>query len=113
MTKIINLTPHTITIQTDSKTYNVEPSGTVARVEQLPKGVGYVGDAGITYVKYEYSDVKDLPDPQPNTIYLVSGMVLAAVKNRDDVYAPDTSPRSVVRDEKGNIIAVKNLVKGG
>ena len=113
MIKIINLTPHTITIQTEGETYNVEPSGTVARVEQLPKAIGYIGDADISYVKYEYSDVKDLPDPQPDTIYLVSGMVLAAVKNRDDVYAPDTSPRSVVRDEKGNIIAVKNLVKGG
>mgnify|MGYP000449499927 CR=1 FL=1 len=113
MTKIINLTPHTITIKTEAKTYTIEPSGIVARVDQVPRAVGYIGDTGITYIKYDYTDVKDLPEPYHDTIYLVSSIVLAAIKGRDDVYAPDTSSRSVMRDEKGNIIAVKNLVKGG
>lgn len=53
----------------------------------------------------------DLPEPKLDTIYIVSGMVLAALNgSRPDVYAPDIGP-DAIRNDKGHIIAVIGLVQ--
>ncbi|RME25645.1 MAG: hypothetical protein D6800_07370, partial [Candidatus Zixiibacteriota bacterium] len=57
-------------------------------------------------------DVEGLPDPQDGTVYLVSSMVLSAVRGRRDVVAPDTGP-TAIRDETGRITAVTRLVVAG
>ncbi len=41
---------------------------------------------------------------------LVSSIVLGQCQGRRDVYGPDTSPAGAVRDEKGQIVAVRRLV---
>jgi len=106
--KIVNLTPHTINIKINDKTLSVAPSGEVARVATIEKVIGEVD--GIPIVERTFGDVEGLPAPQKDTIYLVSSMVLAAVKERDDVFAPDTGA-SAIRDEAGRIVAVTRLVK--
>lgn len=111
--KFINLTPHTLTVVDDSGNtiLSVAPSGTVARVTTQQTVVGNVG--GVDVVRTVFGDVDGLPDPQTNTVYIVSTLVLQALKAngvvRDDVVAPDTSPASVVRDDAGTIVGVKRF----
>jgi len=120
--KFINLTPHPINLvdpATNKVFLTIPPSGKVARVKTMQKTVktidfdlnGYLTSVDIK--KTEYGEIENLPEPQPNTIYIVSTIVLVALRDkgikRDDIVAPDTTPNSVVRDEKGNIIGVKGF----
>jgi len=106
MTKIINCTPHAITI-TDGPTF--EPSGQVARVTTQQTDAGNI--AGIPVKKQMFGDIVDLPAPQNDTVYVVSAIVLTAAKEagRTDVVAPDTA--SAVRDDNGHIVSVPGFVK--
>ncbi|MEK4951905.1 hypothetical protein NST12_16560 [Bacillus sp. FSL W8-1127] len=109
----VNLTPHTLTIVDDSgrAILSVAPSGNVARVATQQTVVGNV--AGIDVVRTVFGDVDGLPAPQPDTVYIVSTLVLQALKangvDRDDVVAPDTSPTSVIRNADGQIVGVKRF----
>jgi len=106
MTKIINCTPHSITI-TDGPTF--EPSGQVARVSTQQVDAGNI--AGIPVKKQMFGDIVDLPAPQNDTVYVVSAIVLSAAKEqgRTDVVAPDTS--NAVRNDAGHIVSVPGFVK--
>lgn len=113
--KVVNLTPHPINIVDGKgiifKTY--EPSGLIARVSSYSEPIGYV-DGRVPVFRQKFGPVY-LPDPEPNTIYLVSSLVGQALaqSGRDDVYGPDTSPQSVVKDSVGRIIGTRGLVKYG
>ncbi len=109
--KLINLTPHPITIynQDNNIVMNIPPSGQVARVATIPKIVDSVN--GVPIRQIEYGDIVGLPEPQPDTIYIVSTVVIIALRakgiNRMDVVSPDTNPDSSVRDSEGKIIGVR------
>lgn len=103
--KIINLCPHAIHIHTKFGKISIEPSGEVARCEEITKPV-YLLDEAIPIVSKAYSLVTGLPDPQAGTIYLVSMLVRSTLPNRSDLL----SPGDAVRDEKGVIIGCTNLV---
>lgn len=104
--KIINLTPHDIVI-TNGPTF--QPSGTVARVSINQVDAGDVN--GIPVKTQTYGDIVGLPEPQKDTIFIVSALVLNAAKaaGRDDVVAPDTS--NAVRNDAGHIVSVPGFVK--
>lgn len=106
MTKIVNLTPHAITI-TDGPTF--PPSGQIARVTTQQVDAGNI--AGIPVKTQTFGDIIDLPSPQNDTVYIVSAIVLVAAKEqgRTDVIAPDTS--NAVRNDAGHIISVPGFVK--
>lgn len=58
-----------------------------------------------------YGNVSGLPDPKPNTIYIVSALVLAALKGkRDDIVAPATGHPDCVRKD-GFIVSVPGFVR--
>lgn len=85
MVNIINLTTHPITDTMTGITY--QPSGIVARADNNKKLVSKPGEPAI----YEYMAINldGLPEPKPNTLYIVSNMALNAVpKDRQDVIAP-------------------------
>lgn len=109
--KIINLTPHAITVRLESGDRVFEPSGQVARVATTATPAGEVD--GIPVVNQTFGEIEGLPVPEPNTVFIVSSIVLAAAKEagRTDVIAPDTSPQGVIRDEQGRIVAVKRFVR--
>jgi hypothetical protein len=110
--EFINLTTHEIVIY-DEEGKNVilriPPSGKIARVATDSKIVGRIN--GIPVRKTTYGEIIDLPDPKPGVVYLVSTVLLMALKekgmNRPDVLSPDTTPDSAVRDEQGRIIGVR------
>lgn len=103
---IINLTPHDIVI-TNGPTF--PPSGTVARVTVQQVDAGNIN--GIPVKTQAYGNIVGLPEPQKDTIFIVSALVLAAAKaaGRDDVVAPDTS--NAVRNDAGHIVSVPGFVK--
>ena len=103
--EIINLTPHTITFLdgNNSVLATVEPSGVVARAAQTREAVGEVN--GIPVNQCSYGAVTGLPDPQPETIYIVSVLTAQACPERSDVYIVDDS----VRDENGRIIGCRAI----
>lgn len=107
---LVNCTQHDVVIHKEDGTVVVlEPSGLVPRVNSETTEIGSVN--GIPIVQSKLTDVDDIPDPKPNTIYIVSSFVSASLPNRNDVLSPDTSPQSVIRDESGRIIGVKRLQK--
>lgn len=110
--KIINLTPHDVVIvDNEGKEIKRFPkSGDVAIVKTKSVPIGELN--GVPVVQTKYEEIEGLPDPQEGTAYIASVVVAQALNGaRQDVYAPDTNPGSVVRDDKGNIIGVKRLTQ--
>ena len=109
--KIVNLTKHNIVLRgEDGQDTVVPPSGTVARVAQEPGERYYLEGVPVPIqAPAKIGEVQGLPDPEPGTIYIVSGQVLREA-SRPDVFAPGTGPKDgAIRDEKGRIVAVTCL----
>ena len=113
MAKIVNLTPHEVTIYLPSgEVKRIPPSGVVARVKTFREEAGTL--EGIPLVTVRYGEVEGLPkEPEPDTYYIVSVLVAQALvsdpKWRGKLLVPDTSPQGAVRDKDGRIIGVKAL----
>ena len=115
-----NLTPHTIKIKPKADTnlvFSIHPSG-LARVnmqytasDNLPVSFG-IADIPIEAVKSIPGEVIGLPEPEENTVYIVSAMVAQAVPDRKDVYAPDTGS-TAIRDDNGDVLYVTRLIQYG
>ncbi len=103
--KFINLTPHTITIIGKVGNIVVPPSGVIARCKVTEETVAEIDC--IEVVKTTYGEVEGLPEKEDNTVCLVSGFVMNALKGsgRYDVM----KPYDFVRDEAGNIIGCRKL----
>ena len=110
VTKIINLTPHDVTVETDEITVTY-PSKGVARV-----GMNYENDFTLNDIpvrRATYTEVTGLPDPGASRTgeriwYIVSTIVKNAQPGRTDLLVPDTG--SAKRDEKGNIVSVPGFI---
>lgn len=108
--KIINLTPHAITIRARGKETVIPPSGDVARVSSTPGTVLDVDWLPCPVATAPvWGSVEGLPDPQPGVLFLVSGLVAAHV-SRHDVVSPGTGPNDGAIREDGKIVAVTRLV---
>lgn len=92
--KIINLTPHPITIVVGDKKLVVPPSGNVARVSQGYRDLGAISFKGIDVpvVSTTYGNIDALPPEEPGVFFIVSALVAQAAwaAGRLDVFAPDT-----------------------
>ena len=107
---IVNLTPHPINLMPagpDGPTVTIPPSGLVARcaVDRVQVDTVTVDGVSVPVNKTQFGTVSDLPDPQPDTIYVVSALVAQAVPDRQDVFIVDDA----VRDDQGRIIGAKAL----
>ena len=108
--KIVNLTPHALNLMPagpDGPVVTIPPSGQVARCAVTRVQVDTVIVDGITVPvnQTQFGSVSDLPDPRPDTIYVVSALVAQAVPDRRDVFIVDDA----VRDDQGRIIGAKAL----
>ena len=116
--KLVNLTPHTITVYppkdwvllgTDDSPIVVAPSGIVARCAEKRMIVDAIiteqGSFDIPVFFAQFGDVQNLPEPEPETAYIVSMRLAQAVPERTDVFFPGEA----VRDDKGNIIGCIGL----
>lgn len=104
MTKLINLTPHTLNvIAADDSTVDIQPSGDVARVSSISIIVDNFN--GINVYRQTFGKVMGLPDAQDGVIYIVSRMIKDRVPDRNDVMVPGAP----VRDAEGKIIGAYGL----
>jgi len=103
MINFVNLTPHTLNIHSNGNVTDIAPSGEIARVSTSYNHTNTV--AGINVYSCVYGDINDLPEPQDNKIFVVSGVVKSAVPNREDVM----SPGELIRDENGKPIGSNGL----
>ena len=100
--KFINLTPHQINETVSGQSF--APSGNIARVAVSFEKIREEGK--IPLYSPTYGEIEGLPSPQPDTMYIVSGMVLAAAPaDRADLVAPG----DLVRDEKGQPVGCKGF----
>ena len=110
MKNIINLTPHALNIMPegpDGPTVTIPPSGKVARcaVDRVQVDTITVDGISVPVNQTRFGAESDLPDPQPDTIFVVSALVAQAVPDRPDVFIVDDA----VRDEQGRIIGCRAL----
>lgn len=97
MVKFVNLTPHEIMETTTGLRF--PSSGLLARVSVEYMKNGEIN--GIPLFEAQYGEVEGLPEPKRGTVYIVSSLVLDAVKGkRDDIVAPG----ELVRNEEGQPI---------
>lgn len=108
--KIINLTPHALNLMPegpDGPVVTIPPSGQVARctVDRVQVDTVTMDGIAIPVNRTQFGAVMGLPDPQPDTIYIVSAVVAQAVPERQDVFIVDDA----VRDEQGRIVGARAL----
>ena len=104
----INLTPHNICLNGGTV---FPPSGIVARVSSIYHEVPNLNDSILIYA-VRYGEVENLPPKRDNTVFIVSSMVLEALRGkRDDIVAPATGHPDTIRNEWGRILSVPGLVK--
>lgn len=108
--KIVNLTPHPLNFMPegpDGPTATIPPSGMVARctVNRVQVDTIAIDGIAVPVNRTQFGAVTDLPDPQPDTIFVVSAVVAQAVPDRSDVFIVDDA----VRDEQGRIIGARAL----
>ena len=122
----VNLTPHEIAVEVEVMDHDtvhlpnltvingrhfgpfallrIPPEPVSARVTTIEEVIGLVKAGGCiaTVSRHTFGKIEGLPDPKPDTIYIVSGMVRDALDGRPDVFAPDTG-KSAVRNQQGRV----------
>lgn len=99
----INCTPHTINLN-NGESFD---SKFIARVSsnhsEFVNGI----------CSQEFGDILGLPEPQEGVLFIVSAIVLSAVKlsGRNDCVAPATGHSDTIRNDKGHIISVPGFIK--
>lgn len=105
-----NLTPHAITLIPDDRDpVTFPPSGDVARLtEEWPETE--VGPYGPEVGPPTYGEVLGVPvGDEPVLVSAFVGPVLA--RTRKGVYSPDTGPLGAVRNDRGQIVGCRRLVR--
>jgi hypothetical protein len=110
--KLVNLTPHPVTLITKGGPVEVPPSGTVARAKETRELVGPLGDEDLAIPLYRisYGEPEGLPEIEQDTFYVVSSLAAQSIKS----HLPHIAERFVVvtdpvRDENGRIIGARAL----
>ena len=103
--RIINLTPHTVTIAGLS----VPPDGRIPRLREETRTVGHVEVDGHTLPVTETTlgALEGLPDPEDGVAYIVSRMVAEAAPHRHDLYFPGR----LLRDSEGRVVGAASLAR--
>ena len=104
--KFVNLTPLALNVITPDGVITLEPSGKVARVEEVRSSTADVG--GIPVGLLAFGEVEGVPAPRKNTIYVVSGFVAAEIA-REGVRNDVLCPGPLVRDENGRPVGCLGL----
>lgn len=111
--KLINLTPHALTIVGENGTLTVPPSGQVARLAVTRTACAPITIDGVTLQvsRPTLGEIVGLPSPEPGVILIVSALVAEAASRADVM-----SPGELLRDSAGAVIGARGLCaygKGG
>ena len=107
--QLVNLTPHKITIiSTDGETIReIAPSGTIARAASTVVDDGAVD--GVPIVRTTFGQVEGLPEPDSETMYIVSSLTVSAARRSGRTTEDLLIPGRMVRDEDGVILGCQAL----
>lgn len=103
--RLVNLTPHMINLidVAGATILSLDPAGPPARaaVAYEPGGMVVLPGGEVVSVRVAaFGEPENLPEPERDTIYIVSQITAAAAPERRDLVFPD----DVVRDAAGNIL---------
>lgn len=98
-----NLTPHPVKILGEGWTVEI-PSTGVLRLREEIRDAGTID--GIPVIRRVFGEIEGLPEETPGVFYIVSLPVFAATNRKDFLAVGET-----VRNEKGEVIGCKNLVR--
>lgn len=110
MTKIINLTPHAINLMAeDGSIIATFASQGVARATSSRAAIDTVNINGVSINinRTSFGMVENLPEPEADTLYIVSALTAKAAPDRTDLIAPDDT----IRDDTGRIIGCRAFAK--
>lgn len=107
---LINKTPHAVNIADEQGNIirTIPPTLPAARVGS--KAVQGVPLDGVPFVETIFGELENVPEPDGDTIYIVSQIVIAACPDRLDLVRPDSGP-TCLRDDKGQIVSVRALTR--
>ncbi len=101
--KIVNCTPHEVTIIRDQGDIVFKPSGVVARAELKREVVTELD--GIPVIFNSPVRTVNLPDPEPGTVYIVSLLTAQAAPDRRDLLVVE----DLVRAPGGAVLGCRSL----
>lgn len=109
-TKILNCTPHDVNVITHNErgeevVTTFKPTGIVPRLKENSWHTCELNGLPIYSVSYE--EPENLPFNDGETVLIVSGMILDACPDREDL----VSPFDIVRDESGRIVGCRGFRK--
>jgi hypothetical protein len=114
MVHLLNYTPHAVNVigGDNGAPDHLIPSSGIARVSveerPFPTEILWFPGNFCHSVKTEVmGDVEGLPEATPDTWYIVSRIVAAALPGRSDLIVPT----GFIRDDEGNIIGCTHFVK--
>ena len=116
--RFINLTPHDVVLYSmasvsrgrlhpgQKPVMTIPASGAVARAEQFDKLITITA-SGVPIVEAKFGVVKNLPDPEPGTYFILSAIAAERAKplGRSDLLVP----AGCVRDASGCTIGATKL----
>ena len=105
--RLVNKTPHPITLITDGETIEYEADKNPTRLVNAERRIGTININGSSIDAYETTDGEfdNLPPKKNNILYIVSNMVKERLPNRMDL----VTPTKFVRDDDGRIIGAKGV----
>jgi len=110
MSKVINLTPHSIELVDDEGNLIVSlPSVGIARAREQVEYTRPVEVDGwvVPVARVSYGSLEGVPDPGYGTFYVVSRICAEAAPEREDLLVPGPA----VRDPQGRVIGCKGLAR--
>lgn len=104
MERIINMTPHVVTVVDDNGNIvmSIEPESTPARCQSSREVAFSIEGISVNITKF--GRIENLPEPEKGRWIVVSRIVAEAAK-RDDLIVPDET----VRDNEGKILGCKSF----
>ena len=106
---IINCTPHVVNVVVGDKVIDLAPSGVIPRVSvksELSESI-LISGTEVPVYQDTYGELNDLPEQQEGTFFVVSRLVAAAAKGRNDLLVPG----ALIRNEAGQPIGCKGLAR--
>jgi len=111
--KLVNLTPHPITLLVEGGPVEIPPSGIVVRAKETRELVGVLGDKEISIPLYrvKYGEPEGLPEIHPDTYYIVSSLAAQSIKAHMPAHVVErfVVVTDLVRDDEGRIVGARGL----
>jgi hypothetical protein len=103
----VNYTSHPVIFVSENGTRTFPRASHMVRMDRVFGPMEWVDGVAITPIEHEI--VKFLPDPKPDTLYIVSPQVANALPRRKDLIFPSR----LVKDNTGRIIGCCEFLRNG